>query len=307
MNLPEVVKKISKSVVAISLQTFHPKDESIGIRYNPFIGTGFVVDEDGIVLTCGHVVDEIIKAQDLNLLTEIKDFKDSPKKEPRTFNVKCPAQVIFFIDDGKTTLIFPVSIMSLYKIIDIKTSWERINNYIPDIGVLEIKATGLEKIEIVEDYRNIYLGEEVATIGFPMGNNLLLGKKKNDAKTDEYIKQASPVVQNGLISAILPARCRKPESILTNIMIQGGASGSPLFLTADGKAVGLINYSIYQYEPRITKEHSLPTNFSYAVSLHFIRNKIWDYKDKKIKEKKDIKDIIKESKEDSRFPTFQII
>ena len=60
MKLTDVIRKVSPAVVAFGSRVF-PSETNIAPGFPPILGTGFVVDERGMVLTNQHVIDEIEK------------------------------------------------------------------------------------------------------------------------------------------------------------------------------------------------------------------------------------------------------
>src|SRR5262249_9730177 len=71
-----------------------------------------------------------------------------------------------------------------------------------------------------------------------------------------------------IVSAALPFPDVHPHGYLINIMVQGGASGSPVFLLDTGNVIGAI------YASRL--DNCLPTNFSHVVPSHLILRVLTD-------------------------------
>ena len=55
-----------------------------------------------------------------------------------------------------------------------------------------------------------------------------------------WIHQLSPILQKGIISAILPMVCDYPHGIMIDIVTEGGASGSPIFNVETGEVIAML-------------------------------------------------------------------
>lgn len=315
MKLGEIYKKIANCIVSINLRSSLEQDITSHVNFNPILGTGFVIDESGIILTCGHVIDEIIKSAGQYLLDKINEKKaDSIEKFKEGSDVndlidvkgKCPAFINFFINDGKNVYVCPCDIIRASKIQGIKTSWNRVCNIVPDIGLIEADVKDLEKVILCDDFNKIEIGLEVGTSGFPFGKDLMIGREVIDNNIREYIQQASPTLKRGIISAILPIKCERPELFLTDIMVQGGQSGSPLFLVDTGEVIGIVIQSMHQLFNYTYTSNSIekniqipiPTGLSYSVPVHFLVNNLEKFKKDNSVEKKDLKFLLEENLKD---------
>jgi hypothetical protein len=67
-----------------------------------------------------------------------------------------------------------------------------------------------------------------------------------------------PPLQAGIISATLPFPGTRPHGYLINVMIQGGASGSPVFLSDSGTVIGAVYSSRQHVDRRIKDEADKP-------------------------------------------------
>jgi hypothetical protein len=110
-------------------------------------------------------------------------------------------------------------------------------------------------------------GEEVATAGFPMGTDLLTVPGR--------LHQISPTLQTGIVSAVHPFPCTTPHGFTIDVMVQGGASGSPVFNIQTGEVLGAIYSGIFDSEEGqygSLLQHK--TNYTYCVSSHFFVNSL---------------------------------
>jgi len=160
----------------------------------------------------------------------------------------------------------------------------------PDVAFVHVKMKGLPKANVKYDLKEIKEGQEIATAGFPMGTETLMAPG--------YLHQLTPTLQKGIISAVLPFECESPHAIMVNVMVQGGASGSPVFLPDTGDVIGVLYGSLSDtrqtksglpnnirenIEKMETSIHShffdAPTNISYVVPAHYIEKMLQQLKD----------------------------
>jgi hypothetical protein len=132
---------------------------------------------------------------------------------------------------------------------------------LPDVGFFLVKARALPCLKIIADASSVREGTRIATAGFPMGTDALCAPG--------YPHQLTPTLQEGIVSAVLPFPCREPHALMLNIMTQGGASGSPVFLPDAPHVVGVLYAGLrekYHMEvQRLLVPYQVPTNFSYCV------------------------------------------
>lgn len=133
----------------------------------------------------------------------------------------------------------------------------------PDLAFVQVKARGLPSVQI--DTRSVIdEGTEIATAGFPMGTDALMAPG--------WIHQLTPTLQRGIVSAVLPFPCPTPHAYSVNVMAQGGASGSPVFLCETGAVVGVLYAGLNDYALTLRNKdlHRVPTNISYVVPSHYL-------------------------------------
>jgi hypothetical protein len=90
-----------------------------------------------------------------------------------------------------------------------------------------------------------------------------------------WLHQMSPTLQTGIISAVHPFPCRSPHGFTMNVMVQGGASGSPVFSPETGEVLGLVYAGLFDFE--MQQQNSMlrfPTNYTYALPSHYIAHSI---------------------------------
>ena len=198
-NFSEKIKKIKSAVVAIG---FNPNPQQVTI-----IGSGFIVSEDGKVITSAHLFnnlsDEQIKNLRANILVEEKD-KD----------------------------------LEIYKWIPLILDKKNINIK-DDIAVLALdlsqeKNLKLNKLEL-GDSENVEIGQEAYFIGFPYAAQLM-----NSGFG------VTLIVNKGIVSNIKRdgGEGKHPRNLfLIDAISNPGNSGCPLIDTESNKVIGIMSIS----------------------------------------------------------------
>lgn len=215
MKLTEVIRKVSPAVVAFGSRLV-PSETNIEPGFPLIIGTGFIVDERGLVLTNQHVIDAIAQV---------------PKHA--RFVMLFPEPVNH---DRQTTFgVVLRQILAINSISSFESSAPYFGSEKPDFGFVQIDLQALPAIDICGDSHIIEVGLEVATFGFPMGSVPLTPYDQGKAS------QISAFARRGIISSVLPCPCADPHGFSIDILSEGGASGSPIFRTDDPRAIGILH------------------------------------------------------------------
>ncbi|MGD0942330.1 MAG: trypsin-like peptidase domain-containing protein [Terracidiphilus sp.] len=215
MKLTEVVRRVSPAVVAFGSR-FYPSETSTAPAFPLIIGTGFIVDKRGMVLTNQHVVDAIERFP-----------------APARFVMLFPEPKA---KDGQT--MFGVVLRKI-KAVNSVSSFESSGPFFgqakPDCAFVQIDIQGLPFVEVCGDSNVLEVGLEVATLGFPMGDVPLSPYEQGKAS------QISAFARRGIVSSVLPCSCADPHGFSIDILSEGGASGSPIFRTDDPKVIGILH------------------------------------------------------------------
>lgn len=240
MTLADTYEKIKPSVVAFTAKYSFFSDAELQdkrkVSFPPILGTGFIFDNNGVIATNDHIAEDLIKS----------------KHSPLSRNGECLyfATLFIIVDEGLMQI--QLEILEVYQ----PKGYPQKMYYgpdKPDVAFVLVKAKKLPALEL--DTSILREGVEVATAGYPMGTEALTAPG--------YLHQIAPTLQNGIISAVLPFQQASPHAYALNIMVQEGASGSPVFLPESGKVIGIVN-------SRLNDINQKPTNISYAIPSYHI-------------------------------------
>ena len=205
------------------------------------LGTGFVVDTRGIVLTAGHVA---------------RQLRDLPRN-PATG------------DHGAVAILFnkPVQVRDG---LETKPLWVNVKTYsflnefttaentfygepIPDLAFVQLGVRDLPALEFNSQQNVIRAGESVALAGFPFGSEGFLLRLEDSPAP--ILMQMTPLLRHGIISGVHPFPCPNPHGFTIDVMSHGGASGAPIFGFSDPRVLGML-YAAIEGEHRLT--YALP-------------------------------------------------
>ncbi len=264
MAFRDVVAKIKPAVVGLGMLEDERDPLSVVI-----VGTGFIVDPNGWIMTNRHVAELFLIERDgkvsvRNALARAVLFVDSTGQQiPHTGQ---PAK------GGVGAAPFPIVEVSFpTAATDVDLHYESV----PDLALCRINIeklyrAHLEKLPFVSlgDSGVVREGDEVGICGFPLGLTL---------PRDNKMRQLTAILQRGIVAAVLPwTGIPNPHAFQLDININGGSSGSPMFMADTGEIVGVVFAAPYRPHPvTIAVNNSelqidtvpLPTGFGYAVPI----------------------------------------
>lgn len=236
MTLPDIYDEIRPSIVAFVSTGLKDADDPAA-RQPSLLGTGFVADGRGILATNRHVIEAL-------------------ESLPRNPSTGRRVGLAVLQQDGVDQThgfvrLLPTEIRSVatIKAFIPGDHWFGASDG-PDIGFVQINLRGVPAATLGESNEYFRPGVDVATAGYPLGLDpvLLYGA----------LACPQPLLRRGVISSVFPHRSPQPQGFTTDIMIQSGASGSPVFLCDQPAVIGIMHASLL--------DQGENTNVSVAIS-----------------------------------------
>lgn len=219
-----------------------------------FIGSGFIVNENGYIITNAHVVDHLIDNLTPYLLDkvvgEIKNdvARENPELPPAVLNLTAEELKDYFLryanerPYGWYDVIYNLIIFNpeqksgtLDEYIDkgfeaeIKKPGEPFPNLGKDIAILKIEKKDLPIIKLIDDSGKLKEGAKLFSVGFPAAA---------DVTINELLKAT---LTQGVLGAIKESPQGQYKVFQTDALITPGNSGGPI-LNEQGLAVGVATF-----------------------------------------------------------------
>jgi hypothetical protein len=239
MNLAEAYKSVRQGIVAFCLRD-PDKARTGSTHFEHVFGTGFIID-DSIIATNAHVA---------RMFSEVR--KQGNDVAAIAFIRKRHAISPVILNISNSCIVKNVVPQSFYY-----------GPPAPDLAIVLAQHKGLSRFALKLKEDAVPEGTHIGTAGFPMGPEML--------HLEGRLDHASPTLQAGVISASLPFPECLPHGYLINVMAQGGASGSPVFLSDTGEVIG-VSYARHLEQVQIGQAgpQVWPTNFSYVVPAYMV-------------------------------------
>jgi len=213
VDLPEVVNRVLPAVVALGSRIVPSQNPQTPL-FPLIFGTGFLIDPRGIVVTNNHVAQLLTKLPAEAQLAIL--YVPEQKKEA-----------------GSAAGLLFRKIVGFSLLREFNPGQPYYGEDVPDIAFLQIDVREVPYLVLNREPNVIQIGREVGVAGYPLGDRPLTIHGK--------ISQLTATVRRGIISAVYPAPSRFPDGFTTDIAVQGGNSGSPVFLADSGLVVGMIH------------------------------------------------------------------
>jgi len=212
--LIDAFSTIRRSIVALAIASKRPSTPS----FPSIIGTGFVIDTQGIVATNRHVVlklEELVTPETSDNVALALTFSEVQREE-----------------GAHVLTVLPVSLKRWDKLTTFTSSDDFYGEQIPDMAFAQIGVTGLPAASLATEPGSWSVGTAIATAGFPLGTQALA--------IYERVNQVAPILRSGLIASVFPFPSPRPHGFTIDIMTLGGESGSPIFLADSPQVLGVM-------------------------------------------------------------------
>lgn len=250
MSLVDTYASVRPSVVAFGSRFLVTRANSAPV-FPTIIGTGFVVDERGLVVTNRHVIEALLR------------LTPHPETGASSAFAMVSSQLQTIADAVGLPLAF-IDIRSYWPLTDFWCSDQYFGETVPDIGFVQIGVKGLSSLRLATEPHTWQIGMSVAMAGFPQGTNALTVYGR--------VNQITPILRQGIISSLYPFPVPFPHGFTIDAMIQSGASGSPVFLTDSPTVVGILHAILPEHVRygNTTTNLTVDTNLTIGIPSHII-------------------------------------
>ncbi len=217
--ISSIFTAVRPSIVALGSRFARANPDAAPI-FPDILGTGFVVDSRGLIVTNRHVAQALL---------------DLPR-HPETG--QSAAMAVLFDDvrqvEGQDVLGLSMLDIKHYMLLT-EFTWtaEYYGDPLPDIALLQLNAQNLPALELVTEPGSWEVGAQITTLGYAMGREAMVIYNR--------INQVTPFLRSGIISSVFPFPMSKPHGFTIDSMSQGGQSGSPILRTDAPKVLGLLH------------------------------------------------------------------
>lgn len=187
------------------------------------VGTGFVVDEGGLVATNRHVLEEL-------------------ERWPGEHNFVALLHRAESQDGEKLAGVAFRKIIGTFWLGSFTQSGRSSPDSNPDLALAVIDVRGLPALSVRPASLSLQPGVEVVSFGLPKG------KVSLSPHLREIPSPFHPFARRGIVSSVLPYPCEEPDGFTIDISPEGAAGGSPVCSVDDGAVLGVL-YGGYEGTP----------------------------------------------------------
>jgi S1-C subfamily serine protease len=252
MTLVDIFDKVRPSIVALATRWTQTPQGGRPI-FPTLLGTGFVVDSRGIIATNRHVVEAL------------EQLPRHPKGESSAIGIVW-AEIERRSGMGVLPAFF-ADVKGYSTVTEFSSNSPYYAEAPPDIGFVQLKVRDLPALKLRTEANILRVGTPIATAGFPLGTDPLVAFGK--------VSQLTPFLRQGIISSVFPFPCPYPHGFTIDVMQQGGASGSPVFLADASVVVGMIHGGF----PKSNLTFSIPSALLADALSHFLQEHELDTSD----------------------------
>jgi S1-C subfamily serine protease len=212
----------------VALAVMHEQERPLPMRKQPFtiLGSGFCVDQRGVVITCAHVIEAFMEKN-------IKEYLDSIPPEEKSMSLQNIPETRSLVPHALFYLPRPdrheVHIIAAR--VDMCTAKTNM-----DLGALRLHPhAGFPQgypILDIEEFDQVHEGLEIATCGFPLGNLLF-----------DQLGTVTSSFSRGIVSSIIPAEGAGRKDVTgfqLDLRATHGNSGGPVFSWETGRVFGVL-------------------------------------------------------------------
>jgi S1-C subfamily serine protease len=222
IDLPETFEALRQSIIAFISRVKVTPPGSPTPLFPAIIGTGFFVNASGITATNRHVIDVL---EQVSLLPRIPSTGASAVGALVFTAVRSSGE-----KQGIGILNVDVLSWKALEQFEAKSPWY--GESVPDLGFVQLKVCEVPAVALAAQPNVLRAGVSVATAGFPEGSSTITFHNR--------ITQLTPVLRHGIISSVFPFAGPNPHGFSIDALLQGGASGSPVFKGDEPTVVGMI-------------------------------------------------------------------
>jgi Trypsin-like peptidase domain len=222
VGLPEIFDEVRPSIVAFISRVTTVKPGGGNPLFPEIFGTGFFVNDRGIVATNRHVIEVIEK---------VNRYPPNPVTGDSALGALVFTEIAGSEPDAVMGVL-NVDVLGWNALGEFSVNGPWFGESVPDLGFVQLDVREVPTLSLAVEPGILRVGMAIATAGFPEGNRTVTFHEK--------ITQITPVLRHGIISSVFPFRGAHPHGLSIDTLLQGGASGSPVFLTDRPLILGMI-------------------------------------------------------------------